>query len=147
MTKRGFFGIGVENVKTEANIGTLWRSAMVLGAAFIFTIHRRYSLQRGDTTKSWRHIPLLHYDTLESFVAGMPHDSSLIGIEQDEQAQDLSRFVHPARAVYVLGAEDRGLSKEMQRLCSRLVAISAPLCLNVAVAGSIVMWHRQCAER
>ena len=34
--KRGFFGIGVENLKTKANLGTLWRSAINLGADFIF---------------------------------------------------------------------------------------------------------------
>ena len=28
---RGYFGIGIENGKTVANIGTLWRSAHNLG--------------------------------------------------------------------------------------------------------------------
>ena len=34
----GFFGIGVYRLKTEANHGTLWRSAFQFGADFIFTI-------------------------------------------------------------------------------------------------------------
>lgn len=38
MIKRGYFGIGIYNGKNTANIGTLWRSAAILGANFIFTI-------------------------------------------------------------------------------------------------------------
>lgn len=38
----GFFGIGIENMKSAMNIGTLWRSAINLGADFIF-VNRRSS--------------------------------------------------------------------------------------------------------
>ena len=40
---RGYFGIGIENIKTEANIGTLMRSSYAMGASFVFTIGRRYA--------------------------------------------------------------------------------------------------------
>jgi tRNA (guanosine-2'-O-)-methyltransferase len=42
---RGYYGIGIENVKTAENVGTLWRSAYILGASFIFTIGKRYKKQ------------------------------------------------------------------------------------------------------
>lgn len=35
--KRGYFGIGVYHSKNADNIGTLWRSAAIFGADFIFT--------------------------------------------------------------------------------------------------------------
>ena len=53
-------------------------------------------------------------------------------------------LVRPGRAVYLLGAEDRGLSAEELRHCDRVVTIEAvrqPM-FNVSVAGSIVMYHR-----
>ena len=34
----GFFAVGVYNSKSAENVGTLWRSAFQLGAAYIFTI-------------------------------------------------------------------------------------------------------------
>ena len=43
--KRGFFGIGIFHAKNEENIGTLWRSASILGADFIFTIGKPYRHQ------------------------------------------------------------------------------------------------------
>lgn len=46
MNKHEYFGIGIYHVKNEENIGTLWRSANISGADFIFTIDRRYNGQR-----------------------------------------------------------------------------------------------------
>ena len=43
MNKRGYFGIGIFHGKTETNIGTLWRSAAILGADNI-VIHCRHRL-------------------------------------------------------------------------------------------------------
>ena len=37
----GFFAVGVYNSKSADNVGTLWRSAFQLGAAYIFTIGAR----------------------------------------------------------------------------------------------------------
>lgn len=55
---RGFFGIGIEYPVTAKNVGTLWRSAHIMGADFMFVIGRRYTKVATDTLKSWRHIPL-----------------------------------------------------------------------------------------
>lgn len=118
--KRGYFGIGIQNTKTEMNVGTLWRSAHILGAAFIFTIGHRYKRQSSDTTKAWKTIPLYHFTTFDDFYKSMPHDCMLIGVELDERAIGIEKFYHPERCIYLLGT----------------------YCLNVAVAGSIVMYDR-----
>ena len=62
---RGYFGIGVYHAKKDVNIGTLWRSAYIFGASFIFTIGRRFPKQASDTVKAFRHIPLFEYQTIE----------------------------------------------------------------------------------
>ena len=69
---RGFFGIGIYGLRTTANLGTLWRSAQIMKADFLFVIGKRYQTMRTDTMKSWKHIPLFEYDTLDQFFASLP---------------------------------------------------------------------------
>ncbi len=52
------------------------------------------------------------------------------------------KFTHPERAIYLLGAEDTGLPESVQSLCQSIIHIKSPMCLNVAVAGSIIMYDR-----
>lgn len=143
--KRGFFGVGIENTKTHQNIGTLWRSASIMGASFMFTIGKRYKKQASDTMSSWKHIPLYNYDTFEDFYKSLPYDCQLVGIELDERSIPLDEFKHPERCVYLLGAEDIGLSKTASEKCHKLVQLKGDYCMNVAVAGSIVMYQRLCS--
>lgn len=143
---RGYFGIGVYHPKTEANIGTLWRSAHLFGASLIFTIGRRYKRQASDTTNAANHIPIMHYDDMEAFMAARPHGAPLVGIELGGQPLD-ANYAHPERAVYLLGSEDHGLPPEVLALCQRVVTIETPYSLNVAVAGSIVLFDRAQKQR
>lgn len=139
---RGFFEIGIYHPKTEMNIGTLWRSAYQLGASGIFTIGRRYKEQASDTCATFRHVPLRHYESFEDFNNHRPFSAVLIGIEMG--GDTLSHFCHPEQAIYLLGAEDNGLPREVRDRCQRIVAIESVRqpAYNVAVTGSIVMYHR-----
>ncbi len=139
--KRGYFGIGIYHPKTIENLGTLWRSAHNLGADFIFTIGDRYHKQRSDTTKAYKHIPLWKFDTFEDFKNNLPVEAEMIFIEQTAGARNLKDVVHPETAVYILGAEDEGVPTELM-VGHQKVFIETPMCLNVAVAGSIVMYDR-----
>src|SRR3990167_9865882 len=134
--QRGFFGIGIQNAKTEMNIGTLWRSASIMGASFIFTINHRYRKQASDTMKSWKHIPLYNYETFADFYKSLPYDCMLIGIEIDTRSKPIANYHHAERAVYLLGAEDSGLSKEAIDKCHSIIQLPGEHCLNVSVAGS-----------
>jgi tRNA G18 (ribose-2'-O)-methylase SpoU len=51
-------------------------------------------------------------------------------------------FRHPDRAVYLLGNEQIGLSKRVLSQCHSLISLPGHFSLNVAVAGSIVMYDR-----
>ena len=139
---RGYFGIGIEHGKTRQNLGTLWRSAKIFGADFIFTVGRRYDKQASDTLKTWRHIPLYHYRDVSHLHQSIPFGCKLIGVEIDANATILKDFNHPERAIYLLGAEDHGLTHEAFLACHDLIQIEGKFCLNVAVAGSIVMYDR-----
>jgi len=140
--EQGFFGIGIQNGKTPENLGVLWRSAQNMGASFIFTIGNRYAKQACDTHKAVGAMPYFHYDTFDDFYAHLPKSALLIGVELTEDAEPLETFKHPRRAVYLLGAEDHGLSNQAIRKSHKLIKFSSALSLNVSVAGSIVMYDR-----
>ena len=139
---RGYFEIGIYNGKHEVNIGTLWRSAYQMGATGIFTIGKRYKQQCSDTCKTFRHIPLRNYLTLDEMFLQIPLGAQLIGIEMG--GENLTEFAHPQRAIYLLGAEDSGLPDEALGKCHHVIEIPSirTQSFNVAVAGSIVMYDR-----
>lgn len=139
---RGFFAIGIYHTKNVINIGTLWRSAYILGASYIFTIGRRYKKQASDTLKTPRHVPLFHYDTFAEMRANLPHGCRLVGVELDESSEPLIEYSHPQQCAYVLGAEDHGLSREVIDGCHDLIQIPGEHSLNVAAAGTVVMYDR-----
>lgn len=138
-----FFAIGIVRGKNKHNVGTLYRSARLMGASFIFTVGKRYPLQSSDTTKSHRHIPHFEFESMQDLVAHLPYGCRLVGIELDERSKPLHEYRHPRNCCYLLGAEDHGLTKEQRLMCHELVEIHGPAnCLNVAVAGSILMYDR-----
>jgi tRNA G18 (ribose-2'-O)-methylase SpoU len=138
----GYCAIGIYKHKTEHNIGTLWRSAYVLGAAYIFTVGKKYKKQTSDVVRAWSRIPLFYYPEMEDLLNNIPHDCRLVGIEIDDNAIPLADFQHPKRAIYLLGSEDLGLPKEVRDRCHFLVRLPGNSSLNVAVTGSIVLNDR-----
>jgi tRNA G18 (ribose-2'-O)-methylase SpoU len=98
-----------------------------------------------DTTKAYRHLPLFHFKDIADFQAHVPRDCSVVGVEYPGKRQ-LGNFCHPERTVYLLGAEDKGLSKKAKAACESLVEIPTQTCLNVAAAGAIVMYDRTCGR-
>lgn len=142
---RGYFGIGVENLKNKINLGTLWRSAYCLGASFIFVIGKRYKQYNSDTVKAYRHIPLYEYESTEQFLKLKPYDCQLVGVELSNLATYIYGWKHPERAIYLLGAEDSSIT--IMDKCNSIIQIPSKFCLNVAVAGSIVMYDRNLKSR
>lgn len=142
VVKAGFFGIGITHVKNATNIGSLWRTAHLLRADFVFTIGRRYKDQASDTTKATRHIPCWHFDSLAALLSYAPKDAPLVGVELDSRAESVTGFRHPRSAIYLLGAEDHGLTNEERERCHKLIVLPGERSMNVAVAGSIVMFDR-----
>ena len=140
--KLGYFGIGIYNGKRETNIGTLWRSANILGADFIFTIGNRYRKQSSDTMKTPRHIPLYHYRDADDFFEHVPYDCPVVGVELADNSIPLEKYHHRERCIYLLGAEDHGIPPKVLDRCVDVVQLYGDFCMNVSVAGSIVMYDR-----
>src|ERR1044072_555499 len=141
---RVFFYVGIWHPKTEHNIGTLWRSAFLFGAAGIFTVGKRYAHQGSDTSHTPRHIPLHHYADLNDLVEHLPHATPLVGVELDPRATALAEYTHRPTACYLLGAEDPGLPPNVIDPCHDLVQIESarPWSMNVACAGTVLLHDR-----
>lgn len=139
---KGYFGIGIDHPKHEVNVGTLWRTAQIFGAAFVFTVGRRYKAQASDTIATPHHVPLFHFTTVVDLIEHLPWSAPLVGVELDENATPIERFRHPDRAVYLLGAEDHGLTTDALSRCHYLTQLPGYTCMNVAAAGSILLYDR-----
>jgi tRNA G18 (ribose-2'-O)-methylase SpoU len=142
MKQKGYFGIGCIGMKTADNYGTLFRTAQIMGADFIFLIGARFKRQASDTMKSWRHVPLFEYENFEDFNNHRPYDCKLVGIELTETSIPIKDYKHPKQACYLLGAEDNGLTKEAIEACQEIIILPGERSLNVSVAGSIVLYDR-----
>lgn len=124
-------------------MGVLWRSAQNLGANFIFTIGNRYAKQACDTHNAVKSMPYFHYETFDDFLKkNLPKGARIVGVELTDQAENLETFHHPRRCVYLLAAEDHGLSNQAIEKSHFLIKFKSELSLNVSVAGSIVMYDR-----
>jgi tRNA G18 (ribose-2'-O)-methylase SpoU len=139
---RGYFAIGAERMSKSLNLGNLMRSAHGFGASFTFTIGATYQAleARADTSKGQWHIP--HYDWRTVDDLALPKGCTLVGVELIDEAIALPSLRHPLRAAYVLGPERGMLSSHLLERCDFVVKIPTIFCINVAIAGAIVMYDR-----
>ncbi len=124
------------------NLGNLMRSAHGFGASFTFTIGATYQAleARADTSKGQLHLP--HYNWPSVDEMDLPTGCRLVGVELLDDAIDLPSFRHPLRAAYILGPEQGSLSDALVARCDHVVRIPTRFCVNVAMAGAIVMYDR-----
>jgi tRNA G18 (ribose-2'-O)-methylase SpoU len=139
---KGYFAIGAERMSKSLNLGNLMRSANAFGASFTFTVGATYKAieAHADTSKSQLHLPHYNWATLDEMA--LPGGCKLVGIELLDEAIDLPSFRHPLRAAYVLGPELGSLSEPLIARCDYVIKIPTRFCINVAMAGAIVMYDR-----
>ena len=140
---RGFFAMGVEGITKSANIGSLARSSHAFGASFFFTVSPVVNvkdMQKTDTSDAFDHLPF--YDFKDAGELSLPKKCSLVGIELLDDSIELPSFKHPLRAAYVLGPERGCLSPEMVEKCDYTIQIPTKFCINVGLAGALVMYDR-----
>ena len=140
---RGYFGIGVERITKTMNVGALFRSAHAFGASFVFTVAAEYVRTQGgrsDTSDSPGSVPFYSFPDVAALM--LPRGCALVGVELLDQAVELPSFRHPRRAAYVMGPERGALSPGMAARCDHVVKIPTRFCVNVGIAGAIVMYDR-----
>ena len=139
---RGFFAIGAEGISKPMNLGNMIRSAHAFGASFVFLVKADYAVQRArsDTSQAEHQVPVYDYATPEDLL--LPRGCRLVGCELVDDAVPLPSFRHPLSAAYVFGPERSSLSPAMLARCHHVVRIPTRFCINLAVAGAIVMYDR-----
>ncbi len=140
---RGYFGIGAEDISKPMNLGALMRTAHAFGASFFFTVNAAPKVREAynsDTSRSFDHMPYYPWENLGAL--RLPKGCALVGVELADDAVELPRFMHPQAAAYVLGRERGSLSPELLARCAHVVKIPSKFCVNVGLAGAIVMYDR-----
>ena len=143
---RGYFGIGVEGINKPFNVGNLFRSAHAFDASFVFTVAATYKRAVGaqtDTSDALNNMPFYSFPTLGDLM--LPKGCALVGVELHDDAAELPSFTHPRCAAYVLGPERSSLSPALVARCDHLLKIPTKFCLNVGIAGVVVMYDRMLA--
>ena len=140
---RGYFGVGCEDISKPGNVGNLVRTSHAFGASFFFFIKPAIDIDQirvSDTSDTAQHMPFHVHDSIGDMQ--FPRGCRLVGVELTDDAVDLPSFRHPMQAAYILGPEKGSLSAEVQARCDHIVKIPTRFCINVGVAGAIVIYDR-----
>jgi tRNA G18 (ribose-2'-O)-methylase SpoU len=139
---RGYFGIGIEGASKPRNVGALFRTAHAFGASFVFTIAAHWKVweNQSDTSKALGHLPYYEWENAQEMA--LPRECKIVAVELLDTAVELPSFTHPSRACYVLGRERGAVSKELIDRADYVIQIPTKFCINVGLAGAIVMYDR-----
>ena len=140
---RGFACIGLQNPKYNENVGGVIRACGNYKASLLIIAGLRYKRQSTDTTKSYRHMPLLHVEDLKYAI---PYDCIPVAVEILGEAIPLPEYCHPERAFYIFGAEDMTLGKNITSWCRDIVYIPTNQCMNLAATVNVVLYDRMAKQ-
>jgi len=136
-------------VAFQANLGTLLRTCDAVGACMAVpdTEHYRRALAQGDTLGPGRH-PCIHWVRAgkERWIEQQRSDGwRIVAVELADGAVALPRL-EPARqrTVVLLGHEWHGVPEEQVAAadgCVEIPMVGSGASLNVAVAGSLVLYR------
>jgi tRNA(Leu) C34 or U34 (ribose-2'-O)-methylase TrmL len=144
---RGYACIALDNPKSPENIGGVFRAAHCYGVALVVLggpRPERLSKLPMDTGRAWKHIPhLLVADVFDA----LPHECTAIAVDLVEGARPLPGYVHPERAFYVFGGEDRTLKGETLARCRDRVMIPTSHCMNLASCVNVVLYDRMVKQK
>lgn len=136
---RGFSCVALDNPKTPANVGSVMRAAHVYGAGLVVVSGQRFKRSGTDTTKAWRHIPVIE---AEDVFDAIPFDCVPVAVDLIEGACPLPRYVHPERAFYIFGAEDATLGKRIVDRCRDKIMVPTKYCMNLAATANVILYDR-----
>lgn len=139
---RGYFGLVLFDPKYECNYGTLVRTANILNVSLLATVGKQFKQQVSDTLKSSRHIPTLNFKTFQDLKNSIDVDCKIVAVELTKDAFLIEKFTHPEKAIYIVGNESKGIPENILDQCDYRVKLQGSMSMNVAVAGSVVLYDR-----
>lgn len=136
---RGFSAIGLFNPKDHNNVGSVLRAAACYDASMVAFTGKRYKQAATDTSKAWRHAPLLHFDSLRDAI---PYGAIPVAVDLVDDAVPLPEYKHPERAFYIFGPEDGTLGEQILSFCPQRVMVPTRHCMNLAATVNVVLYDR-----
>jgi len=138
------FAIAAWEISKEHNVGTLVRTAHAAAAEEVILLgDRDWNVEAAKTSELFTEINQLDAD-VEAFRAHLEARRwNLVAVELSEGSVNLFDAVYPERPCFLLGAELDGVPQELLDDADVIVQIpqwGLVPCLNLAVAGSIVVY-------
>ena len=138
------FAIAAWEISKEHNVGTLVRTAHATAASEVILLgEREWNIEAARTADLYTNIIQLPAETQVLLAHLKAHDWNLVAVELDETSTNLFEASYPPRPCFLLGAEIGGVPKELLDSAELIVQIpqwGLVPCLNLAVAGSIVVY-------
>lgn len=100
---------------------------------------KRYKVANTDTTKAFRHLPLLSCEELRDVI---PYHCVPVAVDLVEGAHDLCGYTHPESAFYIFGPEDGTLGEKTLSWCRDKISVSTRYCMNLAATVHVVLYDR-----
>lgn len=138
--------VAIYSPKYWANVFSLMRTLDGLGLGNLYVIKPRCQIPKKGTISfkdkdkpPYNKVRFL--DSIEEFTE-LVKGRDLVSIELDPESQPLQSFVWGREPVAILGAEDSGVPQQLLAISRK---VQVPMCgvipcMNVACAGSIVMY-------
>ncbi len=138
------FAVAGWQTSKEHNVGGLVRTVHAAAAAELLLVgDKEFNVEAARTAEQYTEIRVLpDADALLAHVAGRGY--WLVAVELDDRAVNIFEAEWPERPCLLLGAELGGLPAELLDAAELVVQIpqwGLVPCLNVAVAGSIAVYH------
>lgn len=145
----------LDQVTDPHNVGAVLRSAAAFGIAALIVQDRHSPPLTGTLAKAAsgavEHVPIISTVNLARALERLKeHGFECIGFDSDAEEQFSTVAAFAARAVFVFGAEDKGLRRLVREGCDALYALSAPgkiKSLNISNAAAIVFYEAAKAHR
>jgi tRNA G18 (ribose-2'-O)-methylase SpoU len=138
------FAVAAWEITKEHNVGTLVRTAHAAAAEEVILLgDRDWNVEAAKTSELYTRIVQLPADA-DALRAHLEVSGwNLVAVELAEGSTGMFDAVYPPRPCFLLGAELRGLPAELlaeARLVVEIPQWGLVPCLNLAVAGSLVVY-------
>ena len=138
------FAIAAWEISKEHNVGTLVRTAHAAAASEVILLgEREWNIEAARTADLFTEIVQLPAEPRALKAHLKAHNWNLVAVELDETSTNLFEASYPPRPCFLLGAEIGGVPQELLDSAELIVQIpqwGLVPCLNLAVAGSIVVY-------
>lgn len=136
----------LDDLQDPGNIGTLIRTALAFSIDQVILSNNCVDLYNDKLLRSMQganfHISCI-YDDLKTVISTLKKNNVKIIGSALENGQDIKQIKISEKMAFIVGNEGNGMNKDILQKCDYVgyIPINTIESLNVAIAGSIMMYH------